>query len=82
MDNVQPLMHVFAVMFGSGNNLWVLTVGNVSSLQVSSGKGSPSKSYSSSSSTSTENVVSTLESKIKGKVSSVIRISITCTCGY
>ncbi|PNF22377.1 Myotubularin-related protein 2 [Cryptotermes secundus] len=34
---------------------------------VSSGKGSPSKSYSSSSSTSTENVVSTLESKIKGK---------------
>ncbi|PSN36835.1 Myotubularin-related protein 2 [Blattella germanica] len=34
---------------------------------VSSGKGSPSKSYCSSSSTSTENVVSTLESKIKGK---------------
>ncbi|XP_046985481.1 myotubularin-related protein 2 isoform X1 [Schistocerca americana] len=35
---------------------------------ASSDKGSPSKSYCSSSSTSTENVVSTLESKLKTKV--------------
>nr|CAD7265417.1 unnamed protein product [Timema shepardi] len=35
---------------------------------VSSGKASPPKSYTSASSTSTENVVSALESKVKGKV--------------
>nr|CAD7574249.1 unnamed protein product [Timema californicum] len=37
-------------------------------ISVSSGKASPPKSYTSASSTSTENVVSALESKVKGKV--------------